>query len=138
VLHDVGTIGVPEAVLNKSGPLGRDEWKLLRQHPQIGLQIVEPLAFGSTATDIILRHHEHWDGTGYPDGLRRDAIPLIARVFAVADAYEAITSERPYRSAIPHEVALEILRIEAGRVHDPDVVDVFIDVVDSAPELVSR
>jgi response regulator RpfG family c-di-GMP phosphodiesterase len=126
LLHDVGKIGVPDAVLNKPGPLAEREWTVMRRHPELGVRIVEPIGFSPTATEIILAHHERWDGTGYPKGLERDEIPLTARVFAVADAFDAMTTDRPYRSALPGATALETIIEAAGSRYDPEIVDVFV------------
>lgn len=130
MLHDVGKVGIPDAVLNKPGPLDDGEWQTMRRHPEIGLRIVEPIGFSNNATDVILHHHEHWAGDGYPNRLRRDEIPITARAFAVADAYDAITSTRPYRKALDSEAALELIGAEAGGRFDPDVVDTFINLVE--------
>ncbi|MDP9067590.1 MAG: HD domain-containing protein [Actinomycetota bacterium] len=127
-LHDVGKIGVPDAVLNKVGPLTDEEWKSMRQHPELGVKIVEPIGFSSAATDIILSHHERFDGGGYPFGLAREEIPITARAFAVVDAFDAMTSDRPYRSAMPTDRALELIHANAGTQFDPEVADVLIDL----------
>ena len=129
-LHDIGKIGVPDAILNKPGPLSEQEWEVMQTHPRLGCKIVEPLGFSSTATDVIMCHHERWDGSGYPLGLEREEIPITARAFAVADAFDAMTSDRPYRAALPKEAALATLSDEAGTSLDPDVVEVFISLND--------
>jgi HD-GYP domain-containing protein (c-di-GMP phosphodiesterase class II) len=126
LLHDIGKIGVPETVLGKPGPLDAREWGAMRRHPLIGAQIVAPYEFLAAAALVIRHHHERWDGSGYPDGLAGEAIPLGARVIAVADVYDALTSERPYRRALPHAVAVEHLVAEAGRTLDPGVVAAFV------------
>ncbi len=126
MLHDVGKVGIPDAVLNKPGPLDQGEWSTMREHPEIGLRIVAPIGFSSAATDVILHHHEHFDGGGYPKGLKNTEIPLTARVFSVADAYDAMTSDRPYRRAMPMEEALDAITAESGRRYDPEIVDEFI------------
>jgi HD-GYP domain-containing protein (c-di-GMP phosphodiesterase class II) len=126
MLHDVGKIGIPDAILNKPGPLDTDEWTVMQGHPEMGIRIVDPVGFGDATTDIILSHHEHWNGNGYPNRLRGDEIPLAARVFAVADAYDAITSDRPYRPAAPKTIALDEIRRDAGQRFDPDIVDLFV------------
>lgn len=128
LLHDVGKIGVPDSVLRKSAPLSRREWKLMHRHPELGVRIVKPIGFSDAATDVILHHHERWNGRGYPSGLSGDQIPLTARAFAVADAYDAMTSDRPYRRATSESRALEIISSRAGTDYDPDVVRVFIDL----------
>jgi response regulator RpfG family c-di-GMP phosphodiesterase len=123
LLHDVGKIGVPDSILNKPGPLDHAEWEIMRTHPEIGVRIIEPIGFSSTTTDIVLHHHERWDGKGYPYGLTGKDIPIAARAFAVVDALDAMTSDRPYRSAMRTEDALTILKHEAGKAYDPIMVD---------------
>ena len=129
MLHDVGKVGIPDAVLTKPGPLSEGEWTTMRRHPEIGLEIVEPIGFSKAATDVILCHHERWNGTGYPIGLVGEQIPIVARAFSVADAYDAMTSDRPYRSAMAKEDVLEIIDLEAGERFDPDVVETFVEMV---------
>jgi ribonuclease P protein subunit RPR2 len=126
LLHDIGKIGVPETVLRKAGGLDPDEWALMRTHPVVGAQIVAPFEFFADGARVIRHHHERWDGSGYPDGLAADAIPLGARIVAVADVFDALTSDRPYRPALPRERALALLAAEAGRTLDADVVAAFL------------
>ena len=126
LLHDIGKIGVPETVLRKPGALGADEWALMRAHPMIGAQIVAPFEFFGTGALAIRHHHERWDGSGYPDGLAGAAIPPGARIIAVVDVYDALTSARPYRGALAHEAALARLAAEAGRTLDEDAVAAFL------------
>jgi cyclic di-GMP phosphodiesterase len=128
-LHDIGKVGIPEHILCKPGPLSPDEWVIMKTHPVVGAQIVEPITFLGEAVDLVRHHHERFDGGGYPDGLRGEAIPLPARVFAVADSFDAMTSERPYRRAMSVDHALDELEGGAGTQFDPDVVDVFIDML---------
>ena len=123
LLHDVGKIGVPEKILMKPGSLTPAEWEVMRRHPQTGARVVRPLGLGDVVTDVVLHHHERWDGRGYPDGLEAEEIPLAARVFSVCDALEAMTAERPYRGPLPPSVAFERVRLEAGQQFDPDVVE---------------
>lgn len=125
-LHDIGKIGVPEAVLGKPGALTEEDWALMRRHPLIGAQIVAPFDFLASAAPIIRHHHERCDGSGYPDGLRGEAIPLGACIVAVADVYDALTSDRPYRAALGPEQALEHLGAEAARTLDARVVAAFV------------
>jgi HD-GYP domain-containing protein (c-di-GMP phosphodiesterase class II) len=131
LLHDVGKIGVPERILTKPGPLTADEWEVMRRHPQTGARVVGPLGLGETVSQVVLYHHERWDGGGYPEGLAGDEIPLCARVFSVCDALEAMTATRPYRGPLPPSVAFERVRLEAGHQFDPDVVDALTDGVRS-------
>ena len=131
MLHDVGKIGVPDAILHKPGPLSPEEWALMQQHPHMGVRIVQPLGFSPAATDVILHHHERWDGTGYPHRLAGEEIPIAARAFAVVDAFDAMTSDRPYRKAMPTAAAHAELKAGKGSMYDPEMVDVIIDLTDS-------
>jgi putative nucleotidyltransferase with HDIG domain len=128
LLHDIGKIGVPEPVLRKPGALDPAEWTLMRRHPVTGAQIVAPFEHLAGAAIIIRHHHERRDGSGYPDGLKDDAIPLGARIVAVADVFDALTSERPYRAAMSRRAALELLAGEAGITLDPQVVAAALEV----------
>jgi len=129
LLHDIGKIGIPEAVLRKPGGLDAQEWAVMRNHPLIGAQIVAPFDFFTGGALMIRHHHERWDGSGYPDGLAADEIPVGARIIAVADVYDALTSNRPYRAALPHATAIEQLTEAAGRTLDEDSVAAFIDLI---------
>jgi HD-GYP domain-containing protein (c-di-GMP phosphodiesterase class II) len=129
-LHDIGKVGIPESVLCKPGPLTDDEWTVMRAHPAIGAQIVEPIRFLRGAVEIVRTHHERWDGAGYPAGLAGERIPLAARVFAIADSFDAMTSDRPYRSALSFEEALDEIRRGAGSQFDPTVARVFFGMVE--------
>ena len=126
LLHDIGKIGIPETVLRKAGPLTPQEWTVMREHPVIGAQIVAPFEFFTAGAIVIRHHHERFDGSGYPDGLERHAIPIGARVVAVADVYDALTSDRPYRAAMSSDDAAAILRAQAGQGLDGEIVDVFL------------
>jgi len=132
-LHDIGKIGLPETLLRKRDALDHDEWTLVQNHPLIGAQIVAPFEFFADGVLAIRHHHERWDGTGYPDGLAGSAIPLGARIVGVADVFDALTSDRPYRGALSHDMALAYLASEAGRTFDADVVSAFVRIV-AAPE----
>ena len=122
LLHDVGKIGVPERILMKPGALTPEEWEVMRLHPETGARVVRPLGLSPIVTDVVLYHHERWDGSGYPEGRREDEIPLCARIFSVCDALEAMTATRPYRGPLPAQVAFERVRLEAGQQFDPDVI----------------
>jgi HAMP domain-containing protein len=128
LLHDIGEIRAPEAVLAKPGPLTPEERRLVEQHPVQGVEILESVPLLAPALDTVGGHHERWDGGGYPIGLREDAIPLTARIVAVADALDAMTHDRPYRKARPIAEALEILREGAGKQFDPRVTQVALEV----------
>ncbi len=121
-LHDVGKIGIKDNVLNKPGPLTDDEFDMIRAHPLIGVNIVSPLGLAEEELGIVRNHHERWDGNGYPDGLKREGIPFLARILAVADAFDAMSSDRAYRSALPASLCLEELRRNSGSQFDPEVV----------------
>jgi putative two-component system response regulator len=125
LLHDIGKIGVPDSILRKPAKLTAEEWILMRQHPLHGQQILRGIEFLAGATRVVAQHHERWDGSGYPLGLRADNIDLGARIFAVADAFDAITSDRVYRAGKPYEAAAQELEDWAGRQFDPQVVAAF-------------
>lgn len=129
LLHDIGKMGVPDTVLLKPGPLDDAEWAVMRQHPVYGYQMLASIEFLQPALDIPLRHHEKWDGSGYPDGLAGDQIPLAARVFAVVDVYDALASPRVYRDAWPADDVLAHLQSLAGTHLDPHVVPVFLSML---------
>jgi HD-GYP domain-containing protein (c-di-GMP phosphodiesterase class II) len=133
LLHDLGKIGVPEHILRKSGPLSEEEWAVMRRHPVTGSQIVAPLESFAEGALIVRHHHEREDGSGYPDGLSGETIPLGARVVAVADVYDALTSARPYRPALTHAEALDRLASAAGRTLDARLARLFTDMVGHAP-----
>lgn len=128
-LHDVGKIGVPEAILRKPASLDDDEWRSIQEHPVIGERIIEPLEFLGEVGRIIRHHHERWDGAGYPDGLSGTEIPELTRIMTVVDAYDAMTSERPYRAAKSPDKAARELRRCRGTQFDPEVTDAFLDVL---------
>ncbi|HXH82099.1 MAG TPA: HD domain-containing phosphohydrolase [Candidatus Tectomicrobia bacterium] len=128
-LHDIGTVALSEAVLLKRRPLTPEEWAHVRRHPVVGAQILAPFDFCAAAALAIRHHHERWDGSGYPDGLRGEAIPLAARVVAVADVFDALVSARPYRPAWSMDDALTHLEAEAGRALDPALVAALVDLV---------
>jgi PAS domain S-box-containing protein len=120
LLHDIGKLSVPDAVLKKPGPLTDDEWLLMRTHPEAGARILDAVPFLDRAVDVVLHHHERWDGRGYPGGLEQDGIPLWARIFSVADTVDAITSDRPYRKGRPLEEAVREIVARAGSQFDPE------------------
>jgi putative nucleotidyltransferase with HDIG domain len=126
LLHDVGKIGVSDAILNKPGPLTSEEWQQMRKHPAIGYEMLKDVKFLSTAADIVYAHHERYDGKGYPTGLKGEDVPLGARIFAVADAFDAMTSNRPYRRALSVDKAREEITSNSGTQFDPTVVKAFL------------
>jgi putative nucleotidyltransferase with HDIG domain len=133
LLHDIGKIGVSELVLQKKEPLTQEEWRHIRKHPEVGETIVKSLQIFPHECEIIRHHHERWDGTGYPDGLSGEEIPFLARVLAVADAFDAIISDRPYRLGKSFEEGLAELKRCRKTQFDPEVVDAFVSLFDPAP-----
>ena len=130
LLHDIGKMGIPDNILRKAGELSDDEWAMMRQHPQFAYEMLSPIAYLLPALDIPYCHHEKWDGTGYPRGLKGEEIPLAARIFAVVDVFDALTSDRPYRPAWAKNKAIEYIRQKADSHFDPSVVDVFLRLID--------
>ena len=131
LLHDIGKIGIPDAILLKPGPLTKDEWAIMRKHPEIGRRLIENIPFLKGAVPIVYCHHERWDGNGYPAGLREEEIPLGARIFSVVDAFDAMTFDRPYSKAVSFEAAkAEIIRC-SGSHFDPTIVESFLKVPDA-------
>lgn len=128
ILHDVGKIGVPDAVLRKPGPLDAPEWVQMQRHPEMGYRMLEHIGFLGPALDIVLCHQERFDGSGYPRCMRSTEIPLGARIFAVVDTFDAMTSDRPYRAALSVEVAREEIRRCSGKQFDPQVVGAFLGI----------
>jgi putative two-component system response regulator len=126
LLHDIGKLGVPDGVLMKPGPLDENEWHTMRQHPEIGCDVVGHIDFLQNALPVIRHHHEHYDGSGYPDGLAGEEIPLLARIFSVVDAYDAQTNQRPYNTVLEIEDVLANLQEASGTQFDPAIVDAFV------------
>jgi putative nucleotidyltransferase with HDIG domain len=130
VLHDIGKLVIYEKVLNKPGSLNDEEWELLKSHPEIGASIIENMEFLSAAVPLVRHHHERFDGAGYPDGLKGEDIPLGARIIAVADSYDAMTTDRSYRAALSKEIALGTMKSKAGTQFDADVVKNFVELIE--------
>ena len=124
-LHDIGKVAIHESILNKPGPLSEEEWDEMRKHPEIGYRIAHNTPELSAVSEYILSHHERWDGKGYPRGIKEDEIPLLCRILTVADAFDAMTSDRVYRKAISKEMALDELKNNAGTQFDPEIADIF-------------
>jgi cyclic di-GMP phosphodiesterase len=129
LMHDMGKIGIPDSILHKPDPLSDEEWAIMRKHPQLAYDMLYPIEYLHPALVIPLNHHEKWDGTGYPRGLKGEAIPIAARLFAIVDVWDALTSDRPYRPAWSREEALAYIREQSGEHFDPQVVDLFFQVV---------
>ena len=128
-LHDMGKIAIPDSILLKPGPLTEEEWAVMKLHPVYAYEWLSGIPFLKKALEVPYAHHERWDGSGYPRGLKGLEIPLSARIFAVADVYDALTSDRPYRKAWPKEKALAYIREEAGKQFDPEVVEAFLKLM---------
>jgi HD-GYP domain-containing protein (c-di-GMP phosphodiesterase class II) len=124
-LHDIGKVGIPESILCKTTPLTELEWVVMRSHPNQGARIVEPIPFMGEAVEIVRSHHERFDGTGYPRGLEGEEIPLAARIFSIADSFDAMTSDRPYRSALSTDEAVAEILAGSGTQFDPVCVEAF-------------
>ena len=129
LLHDVGKVGIPLSVLDKPGALNDDEYEIIKKHPTIGARILEPIASYADIIPIVLQHHERFDGKGYPGGISGNDIDIGARILAVADVYDALISDRPYRKGWAVERVVDLIRKEAGCQFDPDVVDVFLAIM---------
>ena len=129
LLHDIGKLAIREDVLNKTGKLAKAEMYMVQRHATLGLNLIYDYRFGEDVEKAILHHHEDWDGGGYPDGLSGEAIPLPARILRIADAYEALTSARPYRGALSATEAIENMRLGAGRKYDARLFSVFEELV---------
>ncbi len=130
LLHDIGKMGIPDAILHKAEPLTEEEQEIMRRHPVYAYDLLSTIAYLRPALDIPYCHHERWDGTGYPQGLKGEEIPLAARIFAVVDVYDALTSDRPYRPAYSREEALNYIRSQAGKHFDPKIVELFVKMVE--------
>ena len=132
ILHDVGKIGVPDAVLRKPGKLNEEEWKEMRRHPELGYRMLKDISFLQSCLNIVLSHQERYDGTGYPRGLKGEQIPLGARIFAVVDTFDAMTSDRPYRPAVSISEARDEIRCWSNTQFDPNVAEAFLTIEESA------
>jgi PAS domain S-box-containing protein/putative nucleotidyltransferase with HDIG domain len=128
LLHDIGKMGIPDSILLKPGKLTDDEWKIMRQHPTYAYEMLAPISYLKQALDIPYCHHEKWDGTGYPRGLKGNQIPFAARIFAIVDVFDALVSDRPYRSAESKTDAYQYIREQEGKYFDPDVVNAFLKI----------
>ena len=130
MLHDIGKIGISDQILNKPSALNEDELAIMRTHPEIGYRIAMASPDLAPIADLILTHHERWDGKGYPNQIAGEKIPLLSRILAVADAYDAMTEDRVYRKALPRERAIEEIRKNAGTQFDPQIAEVFLDILE--------
>ena len=128
-VHDIGKIAVPDSILLKPGPLSKEEWQVMKQHPLVSAELIKGLEIYAPVADAVRHEHERYNGSGYPDGLKGEEIPLVARIIAAADIYNALTTKRPYREAVTHEEAMEIIRQLRGTDLDPTVADVLLRVL---------
>ncbi len=134
LLHDMGKLGIPDSILHKNDELSQEEWLIMRQHPQYAYDMLSPIEYLHPALEIPYCHHERWDGTGYPRGLKGEEIPLSARIFALADVWDALTSDRPYRPAWDKENVFAHFHKQSGKHFDPEMVDLFFKTMDSNEE----
>jgi putative nucleotidyltransferase with HDIG domain len=131
LLHDIGKMSIPDAILHKPGPLTDEEWAIMRRHPVRAYELLSKIPYLQQALDIPYAHHEKWNGSGYPRGLVGEQIPIAARIFTVVDVFDALTSDRPYRLALNLPEALEYIRSQAGSHFDPKVVDAFLQIINT-------
>jgi putative nucleotidyltransferase with HDIG domain len=131
LLHDIGKIGISEAILNKAAKLTPEEFDQIKKHPELGARIIADVPSLKALVPMVLHHHEFYNGGGYPMGIKENEIPFGARILSVSDAYEAMTSDRPYRKSLPQDTAFDILLKERGRQFDPQIVDAFLDIMRS-------
>ena len=129
LLHDIGKMGIPDQILLKPGPLTDEEWVIMKKHPEFAYEMLSPIEYLKSALNIPYLHHEKWDGTGYPLGLKGEQIPLTARIFAVVDVWDALRSDRPYRDAWPEEKVRKHILSLVGIHFDPQVVKAFFEAV---------
>jgi len=129
ILHDIGKLAIPDSILFKPGPLTDDEWTIMKRHPLIAVEILKPVSFLASELTIPRSHHEKWDGSGYPDNLPGNDIPLYARIFAFADVFDALTSARPYRSAWTKQETTKYILEQSSRHFDPSIVPVFLEMI---------
>jgi putative nucleotidyltransferase with HDIG domain len=132
LLHDVGKLAIPDAILQKIEPLSEEEYQIIREHIRYARDILEPIEFLAPAVDIMYKHHERWDGRGYPDGLKGEVIPLAARIISVVGVWDALLSDRPYRPPFTEADAIQFMREERGKMFDLQVVDAFLHIIESS------
>ena len=137
LLHDIGKMGIPDEVLLKPGELNIEEWDMMKKHPTYAMNLLKDISFLHNSFEIPYCHHERWDGLGYPNGLKGEENPLSARIFAIVDVYDAMSSDRPYRNALDQDEIIEYLSMERGKHFDPCVVDAFFKIMEFDLEGVS-
>jgi len=129
ILHDIGKVGIPDAILFKPGPLSKEEWEAMKRHCEIGARISRGIPEIASISQDILYHHEWWDGSGYPEGLKGDAIPIKARIISIVDAYDSMRSKRPYKRVLTKKEAIEELKKFAGKQFDPFLIEKFLKII---------
>lgn len=129
LLHDIGKLGIPDSILNKSGPLTEEEWKMMALHPEFGKEMLAPIPFLQPVADVVYCHHENWDGSGYPRGLKGADIPLLARIVSVCNVWDALTSDQLYRKAWTKSDARNYIDLGAGKQFDPEIVAAFLQLI---------
>lgn len=134
LLHDVGKVGIPDAILLKEGSQTEEERKIMMTHTTMGKKILQPMGLPPAVIELVYHHHERWDGSGYPDGLAGENIPLPARIFAIVDVWDALTSERPYRKAIPSDKVMAYISEQSGMHFDPNIVSIFLAILQNEPK----
>jgi HD-GYP domain-containing protein (c-di-GMP phosphodiesterase class II) len=130
LLHDIGKMGIPDSILAKPGPLTEEEWEFMRKHPVYAYEMLLPIQYLRPALDIPYYHHERWDGSGYPCKLKKEEIPLAARIFSIVDVWDALRSDRPYRKAWPEEQVHDYIRDQVGKEFDPHIVATFMELIE--------
>jgi putative nucleotidyltransferase with HDIG domain len=138
LLHDIGKMAIPDSILHKPEPLTEEEWEIMRKHPVYAYDLLSPISYLQPALDIPYYHHEHWDGNGYPRGLKGKEIPLSARIFAVVDVYDALRSKRPYRAAWDEGKVLRYIHAQSGKQFDPEIVEAFLNLVMNDKEIAAK
>ena len=131
LLHDMGKMAIPDEILQKPGPLNEVEWEKMRRHPMYAYEMLSPISYLHSALDIPFSHHERWDGSGYPRGLKGKEIPLTARLFAIVDVWDALSTDRPYRKRLPRHEVIKYLKEKSGQLFDPELVNVFLSVIEA-------
>ena len=132
LLHDIGKLAVPDAILQKEGPLTEDEYVIVREHTRYAIDMLEPIEFLKPVVEILSNNHERWDGHGYPRGLKDDEIPLPAQIISLAEVWDALISDRPYRKAYPENEAINFIREERGKMFNPKVADALLTIIESS------
>jgi putative nucleotidyltransferase with HDIG domain len=132
LLHDIGKMAIPDEILMKPSSLDDSEWTIMRQHPNHAIRMLQGISFLQPMLDIPYCHHEQWDGSGYPRGLKGEEIPIAARIFTVVDVWDSLTSDRPYRAALSRQQARQIIEVGSGKIFDPQVVQAFLEMLDAS------